>query len=142
MKKTEEAPIITRAQWALLGALMLGIFMGALDISIVSPALPVIAQKLAVNARALPWIITFYILVYVVSTPLMSVLSDRFGRKKIFLFNVAIFGLGSLWAALSPGFVHLLSARAIQALGAGGLFPIANTLVGENFPNPLVLRLS
>ena len=125
---------ITRTQWAILATLMLGVFMGALDISIVSPAIPVIAQKLAVSARNIPWIITLYVLVYVVSTPLMSALSDRYGRKKIFLINVGIFGAGSLWAALSPSFAHLLSARALQAFGAGGLFPVASTMVGEVFP--------
>jgi len=132
--QANKEPAITKSQWAILAILMLGVFMGALDISIVSPAIPVIAQKLAVSARNIPWIITLYVLVYVVSTPLMSALSDRYGRKRIFLVNVAIFGLGSLWAALSPSFVHLLSARALQAFGAGGLFPIASTVVGEVFP--------
>lgn len=132
--QTNKESVITKSQWAILASLMLGVFMGALDISIVSPAIPVIAKKLAVSARDIPWIITLYVLVYVVSTPLMSALSDRYGRKKIFLVNVAIFGLGSLWAALSPSFAHLLSARALQAFGAGGLFPIASTVVGEVFP--------
>jgi MFS family permease len=127
-------PPITRKQWAILSALMLGVLMGALDISIVSPAIPVIAEKLAVTGRQISWIITLYLLVYVVATPLMSALSDRFGRKVVFLADVVIFGLGSLWAALSPSLAHLLSARGIQALGAGGLFPIASTLVGEVFP--------
>jgi EmrB/QacA subfamily drug resistance transporter len=125
---------ITRKQWAILGALMLGVLMGALDISIVSPAIPVITQELGVTGRQISWIITLYLLVYVVATPLMSALSDRYGRKVVFLADVVIFGLGSLWAALSPSLAHLLSARGIQALGAGGLFPIASTVVGEVFP--------
>ncbi len=133
-QESKEKPKITRQQWAILGALMLGVLMGALDISIVSPAIPVIAQKLAVSGRDISWIITLYLLVYVVATPLMSALSDRFGRKVVFMADVVIFGLGSLWAALSPSLPHLLSARGIQALGAGGLFPIASTVVGEVFP--------
>ncbi len=131
--KSTKGPI-TKSQRATLIALMLGVFMGALDISIVSPALPVIAQKLGVDGRQLPWILTLYLLVYVVSTPLMAALSDRFGRKRVFLADVAIFAVGSLWAALSPSFAHLLVARGVQALGAGGLFPIANTVIGEIFP--------
>jgi EmrB/QacA subfamily drug resistance transporter len=133
-KAKKVAPHITKTQWTILAVLMLGFFMGALDISIVSPALPVIAQKLSIGDRDISWIITLYLLVYVVSTPLMSALSDRYGRKRVFMANVAIFGLGSLWAALSPSYAHLLSARGIQALGAGGLFPIASTVVGEVFP--------
>jgi EmrB/QacA subfamily drug resistance transporter len=133
VEQSDKKPI-TRKQWAILGALMLGVLMGALDISIVSPAIPVIVQKLAVTGRDISWIITLYLLVYVVATPLMSALSDRFGRKIVFLADVVIFGLGSLWAALSPNLQHLLSARGIQALGAGGLFPIASTVVGETFP--------
>ncbi len=135
MSETQKStPPINRQQWLILATLMLGVFMGALDISIVSPAIPVIAQKLAVSAGSISWIITLYLLVYVVSTPLMSSLSDKYGRKPIFIANVVIFGAGSLWAALSPSFAHLLVARGIQALGAGGLFPIASTVVGEVFP--------
>lgn len=113
---------------------MLGVFMGALDISIVSPALPTIAKDFGIDGRLLSWIITLYTLVYVIALPLMSALSDRHGRRRIFLINVIIFGLGSLWAAFSQNLAHLLIARGIQALGAGGLFPISSTIVGENFP--------
>jgi EmrB/QacA subfamily drug resistance transporter len=127
-------PVITRGQWYILGTLMLGVFMGALDISIVSPALPVIAQKLVIDPRQLSWVVTLYLLVYVVATPLMSAISDRWGRRAIFIFDVLIFGTGSLWAAFSGSLFHLLGARALQALGAGGLFPIASTVVGEVFP--------
>jgi len=132
--QSETKPTITKKQWQILGTLMLGVFMGALDISIVSPALPTIAQKLSIGERQLSWVITLYLLVYVVSTPLMSALSDRWGRRKIFILDTVIFGVGSLWAAFSGSLVHLLSARALQALGAGGLFPVASTVVGETFP--------
>jgi EmrB/QacA subfamily drug resistance transporter len=121
-------------QWRILIAFVSGVFIGALDISIVSPAIPVIIDKLSIGPREIPWIISLYLLVYVISTPLMTAFSDRFGRKKIFLMDLAIFGAGSLWAALSPNFTHLLVARGIQALGAGGLFPIAGTVIGETFP--------
>ena len=125
---------ITSTQWKILIALMLGIFMAALDISIVSPAIPVIIKELSITERQIPWIITLYLLVYVVSIPLMTAFSDRFGRKRIILLDVAIFACGSLWAAFSPNFLHLLIARGIQALGAGGIFPIATTVIGETFP--------
>jgi len=114
---------------------MLGVFLGALDISIVSPALPNIARDLNAQGLGLSWIITFYTLVYVLAVPLMSSLSDRWGRKRVLLANIVLFGLGSLYAAFSHTIVHLLIARGVQAFGAGGLFPIASTVVGEEFPS-------
>ncbi len=125
---------ISWKQWKILITFVSGVFIGALDIAIVSPAIPVIITKLSIGPREIPWIISLYLLVYVVSTPLMTAFSDRYGRKKIFLLDVAVFGAGSLWAALSPNFAHLLVARGVQAMGAGGLFPIAGTVIGETFP--------
>jgi MFS family permease len=125
---------LTTDQWIILGSLMVGVFMGALDIAIVSPAIGVITEALSIGPRQVSWLVTAYLLMYVVSTPLMAALADRYGRKVVFVSNLAVFGIGSLWAALSRSLFSLLVARAIQALGAGGLFPIAGTLVGEIFP--------
>ena len=130
----KEPARLTTDQWIILGALMVGVFMGALDIAIVSPAIGVITEALSIGPRQVSWLVTAYLLMYVVSTPLMAALADRYGRKVVFVTNLAVFGIGSLWAALSRSLIHLLVARAIQALGAGGLFPIAGTLVGEIFP--------
>jgi len=113
---------------------MLGVFLGALDISIVSPALPNIARDLNISDSSLSWIITFYILVYVLAVPLMSSLSDKYGRKNVLLANIALFAVGSLFAAFSQSLTHLLIARGLQALGAGGLFPIASAVIGKTFP--------
>jgi len=125
---------VTRAQWLMLVALMSGVFLGALDISIVSPAFAEISRDLSVNQRDLPWIVTIYTLVYVVAVPLVSALSDRLGRRAVFLGSVAIFGLGSLTALFAHGLFQLLAARGMQALGGGGLFPVASTVIGETFP--------
>jgi len=133
-KSGEKSNAISKSQWLILSALMLGVFLGALDISIVSPALPTIAKELNILGASISWIITLYTLVYVLAVPLMSSLSDRYGRKEILLVDIAFFAVGSLWAAFSPNLTHLLIARGIQALGAGGLFPIASTVVGEIFP--------
>jgi len=82
----------------------------------------------------LSWVITLYILVYVLAVPLMSSLSDKYGRKNILLTNILLFAAGSLFAAFSQNLPHLLIARGLQALGAGGLFPIASTVIGKTFP--------
>lgn len=133
-KNKSEKAQISKEQWLILLSLMLGVFLGALDISIVSPAFSNIAKDLHIDPSSLSWIITLYTLVYVLSVPLMSSLSDKYGRKNTILFNIALFALGSLFAVFSQDITHLLIARGIQALGAGGLFPIASTVIGEIFP--------
>ncbi|VAW15341.1 hypothetical protein MNBD_ALPHA12-921 [hydrothermal vent metagenome] len=134
MPSEQKRAEISRKQWLVLLALMLGVFLGALDISIVSPALPDIARDLNISDALLSWIITLYILVYVLAVPLMSSLSDKYGRKNVLLINIALFAIGSLFAGFSQNLTHLLIARGLQALGAGGLFPIASAVIGKTFP--------
>jgi len=118
----------------LLGVLFVGVLMGALDIAIVGPALPAIQESFAISSRDLAWIFTIYVLFNLVATPLMAKLSDRFGRRDIYLLDVTLFALGSLLVALSPTFGVLLGGRALQALGAGGIFPVASAVIGDTFP--------
>ena len=131
--KTSENKI-QKKHWLILSALFFSVFMGALDISIVSPALDNISKDLHIPSSNISWIITLYTLVYVLSVPMMSALSDNYGRKKILIINIIIFGAGSVWAIFSNNLGHLLTARGVQALGAGGIFPIASTVVGDTFP--------
>lgn len=118
----------------LLGVLFLGVLMGALDIAIVGPALPAIRGAFGVDERAVAWIFSIYVLCNLVSTPLMAKLSDAFGRRSIYLLDVAIFAAGSLLVALAPSFTALLAGRAIQGIGAGGIFPVATAVIGDTFP--------
>lgn len=116
--------------------LFLGVLMGALDIAIVAPALPAIQRFFAVDDRALTWTFTIYVLFNLIGTPLMAKLSDSFGRRPVYLLDVALFGLGSLVVALSPAtlFPVLLLGRAMQGFGAGGIFPVASAVIGDTFP--------
>lgn len=121
----------------LLTIFLLGIFIGALDSGIVSPARTVIANSFNISASSSIWVITIYTLAYAVSMPLSGKLSDRYGKKKIFTFSIALFGLGSLLCGLSDffgGFNFLLMARVIQAIGGGGIMPVATAYIGESFP--------
>ena len=118
----------------MLGVLFVGVLMGALDIAIVGPALPAIQAGLGVGSRAVAWIFNVYVLFNLVGTPLMAKLSDRFGRRSIYLLDVALFGIGSLVVAASPSFTVLLVGRAIQAVGSGGIFPVASAVIGDTFP--------
>lgn len=117
-----------------LGVLFVGVLMGALDLAIIGPALPAIQAEFGIDGRALAWIFNIYVLFQLISAPLMAKLSDRFGRRVVYVTNLALFGIGSLIMVLAPGFAVLLVGRAIQGLGAGGIFPVASAVIGDHFP--------
>ena len=124
----------SRTRNRLLIVLFTGVLMGALDIAIVGPALPAIQESFGVSDRALAWVFTIYVLANLIGTPLMAKLSDRAGRRSIYVLDVALFAAGSLVVALSPSFGVLLVGRAIQGFGAGGIFPVASAVIGDTFP--------
>lgn len=114
--------------------LFLGVLMGALDIAIVGPALPSIRASFGIDERAASWIFTTYVLFNLIGVPLMAKLSDVFGRRTIYVLDVALFAVGSIIVALSQGLPVMLVGRAVQGLGAGGVFPVASALIGDTFP--------
>jgi EmrB/QacA subfamily drug resistance transporter len=118
----------------ILFLLFVGVFMGSLDIGIVGPALPSIQNYFLVNERILSWVFTIYILFFMIGTPLMAKLSDIYGRKSIYIFDIFLFALGSLITITSFSYDMLLIGRAIQGIGAGGIFPVANAFIGDIFP--------
>lgn len=116
---------------------LLGIFMGALDTGIVTPARTVIQNYLGVSEKSGIWMITMYTLAYAASIPIMGKLADKYGRKYIYLISIFLFGFGSLLCGLSQhfeSFALLLGARAIQAIGGGGIVPVATAEFGTTFP--------
>ena len=112
----------------------IGVFMGGLDNGIMSSALTTIISSFGVNANWGSWLITIYTLGLAVSIPIMAKLSDDYGRKRMFIIGVSIFGLGSMLVALSHSFTMILISRVIQSLGGGGIFPIANGYIVSTFP--------
>jgi len=121
-------------RWALVLTLyLLGIFMGAIDTGIVTPARTIISHDLQVSDSLGIWLITIYTLAYAASIPVMGKMADRIGRKPVYLLSIALFGLGSLACGLSQdtgSFAMLIGARAIQAIGGGGILPIATAEIG------------
>ncbi|MGB9937476.1 MAG: MFS transporter [Methanobacterium sp.] len=114
--------------------LFVGVFMGALDIGIVGPALPAIKSFFAVDERTVSWIFNIYILFFMIGTPLMAKLSDMYGRRVVYIIDILLFAIGSLITASSSSFEILLLGRAIQGFGAGGIFPVASAFIGDTFP--------
>jgi len=101
--------------------------MAQLDNGIISSALTTINRHFDVTDNWGAWGITIYTLGLAISLPIVGKLSDRYGRKKLFIVEIALFGIGSLLVALSPSFSFYLAARFIQALGGGGIFIIGNS---------------
>lgn len=118
----------------ILAILFTGVLMGALDISIVGPAIPAIEKTLDVDSRLLGWIFSIYVLFNLVGISLFARLSDIYGRQKIYIISLLIFGLGSLVVSLAHDFNVLLTGRAIQGFGASGIFPVASAVIGDIFP--------
>ena len=118
----------------LLATLALGVFAGALDLSVLSPALPAIGHDFNVQTADLAWVFTLYLLVTVVSIAVASALADRFGRRPAYLGCITLFALGSILAMAAPNYEVFLFARALQALGAGGIFPVATAAIGDVVP--------
>src|SRR5690625_1803665 len=113
--------------------LLIGVFMAALDNGIISAALTTINSSFDVSATAGTWGITLYTLGLAITTPIVGKLSDRYGRKKLFLIEIAIFTIGSLGVALSPNFTFFLASRLFQSFGGGGIFIIASSHVISTF---------
>ena len=118
----------------MLLTLGLGVFLGALDLSVLAPALPALGKEFSIPTGDLSWVFTLYLLVNIVGIAVMSTLADRYGRRTIYMACVAIFLAGSAVAVASHDYGMLLAARAIQAFGAGGIFPVATAAIGDTVP--------
>ncbi len=114
--------------------LFAGVLMGALDISIVGPAIPSIEKALHLTDKDLTWVYSIYILLNLVGISFMAKLSDFFGRRPIYILSLGIFGAGSLIVSLSDNITFLLIGRAIQGFGSSGIFPVASATIGDVFP--------
>jgi len=121
-----------RAKMEILFAVMLGLFLGALDQTIVGPALPTIVTQLNGN-DIYNWVVISYLLTSTISVPFWGKLSDLYGRKPLFIIGIVIFLIGSALSGLSQNMGQLILFRGIQGIGAGALFPIALAIIGDMF---------
>jgi len=118
----------------ILALLFTGVLMGALDISIVGPAIPAIEKTIQVDHRSLSWIFSIYVLFNLVGVSFLAKLSDLYGRRNIYVFSVGVFAVGSLLVAMADSITLLLVGRAVQGFGASGIFPVASAVIGDIFP--------
>lgn len=121
-----------KAKIIVIIALMLGMFLAALDTTIVGTALPSIVGKLG-GITLYSWVFSAYLLTSTTTVPIYGKLADLYGRKPIFLFGSALFLLGSIASGASQSMEQLIIFRAIQGLGAGAVLPIVLTIIGDIF---------
>jgi EmrB/QacA subfamily drug resistance transporter len=128
--KPAARPLSHREVLPILFGVMLAMFLGALDQTIVATALPTIGRHFG-DLGDLAWVVTAYLLTGTAVTPLYGKLSDIHGRRAMMLIAVGVFVAGSVACALAPSMTVLVFARALQGLGGGGLMALAQTIIAD-----------
>jgi MFS family permease len=121
------------ADRVLIAAVLLALFMAALEQTIVGPALPEIGRSLG-DLHLLPWVATAYLLAATATGPIFGALADSIGRRPALMAALALFMAGSLGAALAPNMAMLVAARVLQGAGAGGLVSLPFVVVADKVP--------
>jgi EmrB/QacA subfamily drug resistance transporter len=114
----------------IITGLMMGMFLGALDQTIVSTAIRTISDDLhGLSAQA--WVTTAYLITSTIATPIYGKLGDMYGRKKLFMFAISVFIAGSALCSFATSMPMLAAFRAVQGIGAGGLFTLVLAIIGD-----------
>jgi EmrB/QacA subfamily drug resistance transporter len=113
-------------------ALMLSVFMAAMEVTVVSTAMPSVVGQLG-GVSLYAWVFTAYILVATIGIPVFGKLADLYGRKPVMLFGIALFLVGSVLCGAAGSIHSLIGARAVQGLGGGAMQATALTIVGDIF---------
>ncbi|MFF2573897.1 MFS transporter [Streptomyces sp. NPDC058084] len=135
---THPAPprLSARRRWTVLAVCCLSMFLVGLDTTIVNVGLPAIGRGLDVGTRGLEWIVDAYTVVLAALLISSGALADRFGRRRVFQCGLVLFGAASLLCALAPSAGVLVTARALQGVGASMLSPVALAIVVNAMPDP------
>ncbi|ODP27483.1 Dethiobiotin synthase [Paenibacillus nuruki] len=128
----EKSKGASKTGWIVAG-LLLGIFIAAIDNTIVATAIATIVGDLG-GFDQFVWVTSAYLVASLAGTPIFGKLSDMYGRKRFFIFGVVVFMLGSILCGTADSIVQLSIYRAIQGIGGGALVPIAFTIVFDTFP--------
>ncbi|MGE0325736.1 MAG: DHA2 family efflux MFS transporter permease subunit [Polyangiaceae bacterium] len=131
---THAEPLDPSYRWKVLGVVMVGTVMSALDASIVNVALPNIMASFGANVDQIEWVVTGYMLGFSTFMPLTAWLRERVGYRTLYMGSLAVFTLGSVLCGLAPNLTTLVIARVIQAFGGGAVTPTGMALIAEVFP--------
>jgi EmrB/QacA subfamily drug resistance transporter len=134
LNPADDAPVHVdqRARMEILAAILLTMFLSALDQTVVGTALPRIVTDLRGN-ELYTWVVTVYLLTATVSGPIYGKLSDQFGRRPMIMIGVSLFLIGSLLCGLTQEMWQLILFRGLQGVGAGAIFPISLAVIGDLF---------
>src|ERR1700742_5014530 len=123
-----------RNPWSIIAIISIATFMVVLDTSIANVALGHIAGGLSASYDEATWVITSFLVANAVVIPISGWLADVFGRKRYYMFSVALFTLSSLLCGLAPNLPFLILARILQGIGGGGLAPVEQSMMADTFP--------
>ncbi len=112
--------------------IMFSLFLASMESTVVATAMPTIVGQLG-GLEHYSWVFSAFMLTSTTSVPLFGKLSDIYGRRRIYVFTMALFLIGSVMSGLANSMTQLIFARALQGLGAGGIQPLAFILIGEMF---------
>src|ERR1700712_4908846 len=121
-------------KWTVLGIVMIGTLMSALDASIVNVSIPKIMADFGCSLDDIEWVITAYMLAFATLMPLTAWLRDRVGHKFLYMLSLMVFTAGSLLCGVAWNLPMLILARVIQAIGGGALTPTGMAMISESFP--------
>lgn len=119
-------------RWLIMTAVFIATFMTSVEVTIVTTALPSIISELHGLAYQ-SWIMSAYLLTTAITTPIYGKLADTIGRKKVFLWGVIMFTLGSLLSGLATNIYMLIAMRALQGIGSGAVLPLTFTIIADNY---------
>jgi EmrB/QacA subfamily drug resistance transporter len=129
----EEGGLTHRQILVIMSGLMMGMFLAALDQTIVSTALPTIVGDFH-SSNLLSWVITAYLLASTASTPLWGKAGDLYGRKRLFQLAIVVFLVASALCGASQNIIELIAFRGLQGIGGGGLLSLAFAIIGDVIP--------
>jgi MFS family permease len=133
-RRAARAGTVAPAMGGGLAVYLMGVFVGALDVNVLAPALPVIARSFHTTLAWTAWTVTAYTVAYAASTVLAGAVGDRVGRRGTYRVGLVLFGAASLLAALAPTFAVFVLARVVQGAGAGVVYPNAQAQGVQAFP--------
>ncbi len=130
-----EKPLLEMSQgrrWAVTAGVMTGMFIAALEATVVGTAMPTVIASLG-GINHYSWVFSAYLVTSTVTVPVWGKLSDLYGRRLLYQIGIGVFLLGTLLSGISTSMAQLIVFRAIQGLGAGALIPLGMTIIGDTF---------